>query len=112
MLTKIKVDNMSILNLGAVFGRRNKRQDNSGMNDLTSRVSALEEAGATAGMPPPPPAAPQSPVEPMAMPDQSMGAANVEPNNFAPPANMQGGRPQGFATAGQQEVGNALFQKK
>jgi len=48
----------------------------------------------------------------MAMPDQSMGAANVEPNNFAPPANMQGGRPQGFATAGQQEVGNALFQKK
>lgn len=97
--------------IGSVFGRRNKRQDNSGMNDLTSRVSALEEAGATAGNPPPP-AAPQSPVEPMAMPDQSMGAANVEPNNFAPPANMQGGRPQGFATAGQQEVGNALFQKK
>ena len=35
--------------MGSVFGRRNKRQDNSGMNDLTSRVSALEEAGATAG---------------------------------------------------------------
>jgi hypothetical protein len=45
MLTKIKVDNMGIFSaMGSVFGRRNKRQDNSGMNDLTSRVSALEEA--------------------------------------------------------------------
>ena len=96
--------------MGSVFGRRNKRQDNSGMNDLIGRVSALEQAGSTAGIPPAPvpevPATPESAMEP------SMDPVNVQPDNLAIPANMQGGKPQSFATAQQQQVGNALFQQQ
>jgi len=92
MLTKIKVDNMGIFSaIGSVFGRRNKRQDNSGMNDLTSRVSALEAAGSTAGVPPPP----QSPT--------------LDPTDLGMPANMQGGRAQNFIPEIQQQVGQQMF---
>jgi len=80
--------------IGSVFGRRKKRQDDSGMNDLTNRVSALEEAGSTAGMPPPPPP-PQSPT--------------LDPTDLGMPANMQGGRAQNFMPENQQQVGQQVF---
>ena len=80
--------------IGSVFGRRNKRQDNSGMNDLTSRVSALEEAGSMAGIPSSPPP-PQSPT--------------LDPTDLGMPANMQGGRAQNFIPEIQQQVGQQMF---